>query len=93
MKFQYTGGLAFLIGLGIGAVAIQSLHAQAKPPAYVVAEIDVMNQEGYAKEYLSPSSKALLDNGAKYLIPREAITNRRAITFFEGSPYQKYQVE
>jgi len=67
MKFQYTGGLAFLIGLGIGAVAIQSLHAQAKPPAYVVAEIDVMNQEGYAKEYLSPSSKALLDNGAKYL--------------------------
>ena len=67
MKAQYAVTLALFTGIGFGAVAVQGLHAQAKPSAYVVAEIDVMNQDRYAKEYLPPSSKALLDGGAKYL--------------------------
>jgi uncharacterized protein (DUF1330 family) len=67
VKTQYALALTLLTGVGIGAAAIQGLHAQAKPVAYVIAEIDVSNQDGYAKEYLPPSSKALLDNGAKYL--------------------------
>ena len=67
MKSPYALTLALLTGAGIGAVAVQSLHAQVKPPAYAIAEIEVTNQDGYVKEYLPPSSKALLDNGAKYL--------------------------
>ena len=56
-----------LTGAALGATAIHGPNAQTKPIAYVVAEIDVLNQEGYSKEYLPPSSKALLDAGAKYL--------------------------
>src|SRR5262245_19525879 len=67
MKTQYTVALALLTGVGLGAAVVQSLHAQAKPPAYAIAEIEVTSQDGYVKEYLPPSSKALLDNGAKYL--------------------------
>ena len=67
MKTHHALALALLTGVGLGAAVIQGLHAQAKPVAYVIAEIDVSNQDGYAKEYLPPSSKALLDNGAKYL--------------------------
>ena len=67
MKIRYTVALSMLAGAAVGGTAIQALHAQAKPTAYVVAEIDVANQEGYVKEYLPPSSKALLDAGAKYL--------------------------
>ena len=67
MKTYYTIALSMLAGTVAGAAAIQSLHAQAKPPAYAIAEIEVMNQDGYTKEYLPPSSKALLDNGARYL--------------------------
>jgi uncharacterized protein (DUF1330 family) len=67
MKTQYAVALALLTGVGLGAAAVQGLHAQAKPPAYVIAEIDVANQEGYAKEYLPAGSKAVLDGGAKYL--------------------------
>jgi uncharacterized protein (DUF1330 family) len=67
MKSHYALALALLSGIGIGAIAVQGIHAQAKPPAYAIAEIEVTNQDGYAKEYLPPSSKALLDNGAKYL--------------------------
>src|SRR4051794_28429639 len=67
MKTHHTVALSLLAGAALGATAIQGLRAQAKPIAYVVAEIDVTNQEGYVKEYLPPSSKALLDAGAKYL--------------------------
>jgi uncharacterized protein (DUF1330 family) len=67
MKIQYIVATALLTGVGSGAIAVQHLHAQAKPSAYVIAEIEVNNQDGYVKEYLPPSSKALLDNGAKYL--------------------------
>jgi uncharacterized protein (DUF1330 family) len=67
MKTQCGVALALLTGAGLGAGAVQGLHAQAKPPAYVIAEIDVTNQEGYAKEYLPAGSKAVLDGGAKYL--------------------------
>jgi uncharacterized protein (DUF1330 family) len=67
MKTKFAIGLACLIGVGVGAFAVQGIHAQAKPPAYVIAEIEVTQQDGYVKEYLPPSSKALLDNGAKYL--------------------------
>ena len=67
MKTQFAVGLALLIGVGVGAVAVQSLRAQVKPPAYVVAEIDVVNQDGYTKEYIPAGSKAVLAGGAKYL--------------------------
>jgi Domain of unknown function (DUF1330) len=67
MKTQYAIALALLTGVGLGAVAVQGLHAQAKPPAYVIAEIDVTNQEAYAKEYQPLASKALQDGGAKFL--------------------------
>ena len=67
MKTQYVVAIALLTGVGVGAMTVQHLHAQAKPSAYAIAEIDVTNQDGYVKEYLPPSSKALLDNGAKYL--------------------------
>jgi len=36
MKTQYTVALSMLAGIGLGAVAVQGLHAQAKPPAYLV---------------------------------------------------------
>jgi len=67
MRTYLTVTLSTLAGFAIGATAIHGLHAQAKPPAYVIAEIDVANFEGYSKEYLGPSSKALLERGAKYL--------------------------
>jgi hypothetical protein len=38
--------------------AIQTLHARAKPAAYVVAEVNVKDPDGYKKEFLSQSLKA-----------------------------------
>jgi uncharacterized protein (DUF1330 family) len=59
VKTLYVVALASLTGIGLGAVAVQGLHTQVKPPAYVIAEIDVIDQEGYAKEYQPAAVKAL----------------------------------
>jgi uncharacterized protein (DUF1330 family) len=69
MQTKFAVLLALIIGVGIGVTGVPAIYAQTKAPshAYVIAEIDVLNQEGYAKEYLPPSSRALLDNGARYL--------------------------
>ena len=67
MKNLLTVALALLTGVAIGAVAVQSLHAQAKPPAYVIAEIDIVQQDEFEKEYVPAGSKAVLAGGAKYL--------------------------
>jgi uncharacterized protein (DUF1330 family) len=44
-------GLSILVGIGIGAAAVERIHAQAEPPVYYVSEIDVTNLDGYSKEY------------------------------------------
>jgi uncharacterized protein (DUF1330 family) len=43
MKTRYTVALSMLSGIAIGAVAIQGLHAQAKPKAYTVTELQTMD--------------------------------------------------
>jgi len=67
MKTRYTVALSMLAGAAIGAFAIQGLHAQAKPRAFVVSEVDVTNQEGFTKEYVPLAVKALTDSGNKPL--------------------------
>ena len=60
-------GLGSLVGFAIGAAAVQGLHAQAKPPAYVISEIEVTNADAYAKEYVPLANKALAESGQKRL--------------------------
>jgi uncharacterized protein (DUF1330 family) len=68
MKTRYLVALSILAGAAGGAAAVQALHAQAKPPAYVIAEIDVTNPEPYDKEYVPPAAKAIVDGGGKYIV-------------------------
>jgi uncharacterized protein (DUF1330 family) len=65
MKTYLTVGLSMLAGAILGAGATQSLHAQAKPVGYVVAEIDVKDQDGFLKEFAPVAVKAL-SAGAGY---------------------------
>lgn len=58
---------AIACGLLVGGGAVQMLHAQSKPPAFVVAEITVKDQEGYDKNYQKATQKDILDHGGKYL--------------------------
>jgi uncharacterized protein (DUF1330 family) len=51
MKTRFTVALSMLAGIGLGAAAVQGLHAQARVPTYYIAEIEVTNLDGYLKEY------------------------------------------
>ena len=57
MKSKYTLALGLMAGAAIGAVAVERLHAQAKPPVYVVTEISVTDPENYGKEF-APKAQA-----------------------------------
>ena len=67
MNRYLTIGLAMLAGAALGAAAVQGLHAQAKPPAYSVTEVDVHDADAYTKEFL-PVVQPLVKKGGGTLI-------------------------
>jgi uncharacterized protein (DUF1330 family) len=58
---------AVTCGLLVGGGAVQMLHAQAKPPAFVVAEIAVKDEKGYDENFQKATQKDILNHGGKYL--------------------------
>ena len=65
MKPHYEFALAMLGGFALGAATLEGICAQAKPPAYVISEIEVTNADAYAKEYVPLANKALAESGHK----------------------------
>jgi hypothetical protein len=39
--------LAILAGMGLGAIAVHGLHAQASPPAYLIFDAEIKDQAAY----------------------------------------------
>jgi uncharacterized protein (DUF1330 family) len=68
LNSHLTIAASVLAGMVIGASAIQALHAQAKPPAFVVGEIDISNEAPFDKEYVPPAAKAVIDGGGRYIV-------------------------
>jgi uncharacterized protein (DUF1330 family) len=83
MKTRYTATFAMLAGFGLGAVAVQGLHAQAKPPIYYISEIDVTNLEAYTKEYAPLAQASIKAAGGRLLAAGQNVTS------FEGAPPTK----
>ncbi|MEI9923180.1 MAG: DUF1330 domain-containing protein [Bradyrhizobium sp.] len=73
MKTHYTIALAMFAGVGLGAAAIEGLHAQAKPPVYSVAEIDIVDQAAYST-YVPKAQAAIKSAGGKFLVAGGTIT-------------------
>jgi len=66
MKALYTLSLAVLAGAALGAGAVQGLRAQAKPPVYVVAEIDVTDPATY-QTYVDRNGALVQSFGGRFL--------------------------
>jgi uncharacterized protein (DUF1330 family) len=56
-----------VVGTALGAAAVQTLHAQAKPPAFQIVEVAVNDQDGFSKEFVPLISKVQQDVGGKFL--------------------------
>jgi putative cofactor-binding repeat protein len=67
MKARYAIVLSTLAGVTIGGIAVQTLHAQAKPPVYAIALNQLIDPEGYAKDYLPKARPAIQAHGGIYV--------------------------
>ena len=92
MKTRYTIGLSMLAGAALGAAAMHGLHAQAKPPIYYVAEIDVTNSEAYAKEYVPKAQAIIKAAGGRFLAIGGAAGGAK-ITAFDGTAPKRAVVQ
>jgi uncharacterized protein (DUF1330 family) len=79
MRMHSAVALAMLAGFCLGTVAVQGLHAQANPPVYSVAEIDIVDQAAYST-YVPKAQAAIKAGGGKILAAGGKITT------VEGEP-------
>ena len=70
MKTNYKVAVALVAGVAVGGAAIQGLHAQAKPPAYVVIPILKINDAaGFKAGVLDKATGAAMTAaGGRYVI-------------------------
>ena len=61
MRTHYLVALSLAVGAALGAAAVQALHAQARPLAYVVGEINISDPKNFAKEFSPIARKALAE--------------------------------
>jgi uncharacterized protein (DUF1330 family) len=64
-KYKIAAALIGSFVLGVGASSI--LHAQAKPPAFVWAEVDIKDRVGYFGNFAAPALANIKESGGKYL--------------------------
>ena len=102
MKTHFTVALAMSARFGLGAVTVQVLHAQATPPAYTVAEVEVTDPETY-KQYIAvgvpPTDGHFIARGGNMYVVNGAPPKRIAIiqwqslekakAFYESEAYKR----
>jgi uncharacterized protein (DUF1330 family) len=67
MRYKLKMTAAIVGSFLLGAGAIQALHAQAKPPAFVVAEVNVKDRAGFEENFLKITKVDISQHGGKYL--------------------------
>jgi uncharacterized protein (DUF1330 family) len=72
--------VTLFIGTAVGAVAMHQLHAQAKPPAYVIVQLGEVRDRSVQEELGSKMAAVTLAHGGKYL------ARGRNVTPLEGKP-------
>src|SRR5215475_301542 len=65
MKVKLLSAMLFGVALGVGV--IEMLHAQAKPPAYLISDITITDEAAY-KEYIDKIVPTYAQFGAKFLV-------------------------
>ena len=84
-----------VLGVGLLAgTAVTGLHAQAKPPVYLVTEIDVTNPEAYGKEFAPKAQATIKAAGGKFVVLGGAGgASAKPITSIEGTPPKRIAIQ
>jgi uncharacterized protein (DUF1330 family) len=79
MKSTLKLVISLLAGIAIGGAALNGLHAQAKPPAFTIAEIDVIDPTGF-QDFAKRNGAGMTAAGGRVLALRGRIVTS------EGTP-------
>ncbi len=74
MRTYSIAALAMFAGIIVGAGAVQTIHAQAKPPVYYIAQNDVTDSDAYVKEFASKVPASVKAYGGKFLVRGGTVT-------------------
>jgi uncharacterized protein (DUF1330 family) len=86
MNAKYKIALAMLVGTGLGAAAIEGLHAQAKPPTYVVVAVrSIKDAAGFKTGVVDKASPAVLAAAGGHYVVRS-----QTVTGLDGTPPQRF---
>ena len=87
MKVNFKLALTLLAGVALGGAVIQTIHAQAKPPTYVVVVLRKINDPAAFKAgVVDKAGAAMANSGGKYIIRTDKITS------LDGTAPQRYVV-
>jgi uncharacterized protein (DUF1330 family) len=85
MKINYKMAWTLLGGIALGGAAIQGLHAQVKPPTYVVVAIRKVNDaDTFKTGVVEKAPAAMAGSGARFVIRTDKITS------LDGTPPQRF---
>ena len=85
MKSSLKIGAAVLGSFVLGVGAASVLHAQARPPAYVWAEVDVKDWFAYNSNFLAKLQSNIRESGGKFLAGNSYASGPTAVSL-SGSP-------
>jgi uncharacterized protein (DUF1330 family) len=84
MTARYKICLTMLTCVVLGALGSQTLHSQARPPAFLIGQIDVRNPEGYAKEYLPKAREIIKAHGGRLIAAGGAAASGSQVIAVDG---------
>ena len=92
---QYCAlGLAMLVGSVLGAATVTALQAQAKPPIYLVSEIEVTNPAAYGAEFAPQAHAAIKAAGGRLIAIGEiAGAGAKPLKAITGTPPKRVAIQ
>ena len=83
-----------LAGTLIGAAAVSGLHAQPKPPVYLITEIEVTDPDAYAKEFAPKAQAIIKAAGGRFIaIGGLAGVGAKPVTALQGTPPKRITIQ
>jgi uncharacterized protein (DUF1330 family) len=84
MKANYKLALTLVAGIALGGAAIEGIHAQVKPPTYVVIAIRKITDADAYKAVLVKGPASAAASGATFVIRTDKITS------LDGTPPARF---
>jgi uncharacterized protein (DUF1330 family) len=67
MQTRGAAMLTLLAGMGLGAIVMQGLHAQASPPVYLIFDAEIKDQAAY-QPFLQTAVREVQSQGGRFIV-------------------------